>query len=71
MDKLDGVNATKIIRNEIGKDKQQLPVIALTGNELDKDTINICIQLFNSILRKPYTKEEVIEIVNTYQQITD
>ncbi|MDD3878260.1 MAG: response regulator [Bacteroidales bacterium] len=70
MDQLDGLSTARIIRNEQMKDKFMLPIVALTGNELNKDSINLCSQLFNTILRKPYSKEEVIEIVNIYDRST-
>ncbi|MCT4560916.1 MAG: ATP-binding protein [Crocinitomicaceae bacterium] len=64
MPEMDGKMATRIIRSELKKSKEELIVIALTANtqllddhECDKNGFNACMQ-------KPFTESKLIEILN-------
>jgi polar amino acid transport system substrate-binding protein len=58
MPELGGIEATKIIRQEISKD---FPIIALTAAVLDEDKNNALRSGMNDFLTKPIKIEELKE----------
>ena len=65
MPNMDGMTATKKIR-ELGEDKNQIPIIAISGNSKNytlEDFKNVGI---NEYLQKPFDYDELVEIVRKY-----
>ena len=57
---MDGIEATKIIRNKISK---TLPVIALTAYALKGDNVKFIEAGMNDYLSKPFEEDQLIEIL--------
>ena len=61
---MDGMVATKLIRNEL--QMKDLPIIALTG-EMSADIRSECEAIgFNGFFQKPLKKEQLQDLVETY-----
>ena len=60
MPDMDGIEATKIIRNKISK---TLPVIALTAYALKGDNVKFIEAGMNDYLSKPFEEDQLIEIL--------
>jgi PAS domain S-box-containing protein len=60
MPDMDGIEATKIIRNKISK---TLPVIALTAYALKGDDVKFIEAGMNDYLSKPFEEDQLIEIL--------
>ena len=56
---MDGVTATKIIRDELGIDANKLPIIALTANDLDEHRRQCLEAGMNDFLTKPLDEEKL------------
>lgn len=63
---LDGIEATKIIREKL---KIKTPIIALTGSD-SKEQIDLCLSIgMNAYIIKPFTKETLLQtLLNIDQQ---
>jgi CheY-like chemotaxis protein len=61
---MDGIKLTKELRRT--EDYRNTPIIAVTGyaSNLDKDRFHTC--GFNQILVKPFTKEELLEAIESF-----
>ena len=67
MPKMDGYEATSIIRNwENEKEKNETPIIALTAYALDSDKEKILDSGFNDHLGKPIKKDDLFELIEEY-----
>ena len=61
---MDGMVATKLIRNEL--QMKDLPIIALTG-EMSADIRSECEAIgFNGFFQKPLKKDQLQDLVETY-----
>jgi CheY-like chemotaxis protein len=60
---LDGVQTTKIIREELGI---KIPIIALTGDVLDEDLCRYRQAGMNAHLAKPYNQQQLLSLVSRY-----
>ena len=63
---LDGVKATKKIRELEFATEKPIPIIAITANTLAKDKQETIDAGMNDYITKPYQKEKIIEILNVY-----
>lgn len=67
MPKMDGYEATSIIRNwEKRKDKKEIPIVALTAYALDSDKEKMLSSGFNDHLGKPIKKDDLFEMIEKY-----
>jgi len=57
---MDGIEATKIIRNEISK---SLPIIALTANVMPEDRQKLLDAKMNDLISKPFAEADLIGIL--------
>ncbi len=63
---MDGLEATKIIRNSGRGDAESIPIIALTANAFDDD-VNRSLQAgLNAHLSKPVEPESLYETIEKY-----
>jgi len=63
MPELDGIETTKILRNELGR---KIPIIALTANAF-KTEIDNCISAgMNGYITKPFNEEDLLQIIYKY-----
>lgn len=63
MPELDGIETTKILRNELGR---TTPIIALTANAF-KTEIDNCISAgMNGYVTKPFNEEDLLQIIYKY-----
>ncbi|PXW09768.1 PAS domain S-box-containing protein [Chryseobacterium sp. CBTAP 102] len=68
MPEMDGIEATKILRNELGI---KAPVIALTANAF-KTEIDNCINAgMNDYITKPFNEENLLKIIYKYVKIPE
>jgi CheY-like chemotaxis protein len=68
MPEMDGIAATKVIRNS---HYHQPYIIALTANALE-ETRQICLQVgMNAFIRKPILVSALAKILSDYQRIHD
>jgi len=66
---MDGLEATKLIRNEL--QMGDLPIVALTG-EMSADIKSECESIgFNSFYQKPLKKDKLQEIIKMYKTSRD
>ena len=57
---MDGIEATKFIREQLPKSKKEIPIIALTASVLQSD-INKCLNAgMNAFIPKPFRRDELI-----------
>ncbi|NNC67045.1 MAG: response regulator, partial [Gammaproteobacteria bacterium] len=72
MPEIDGYHATKIIRvlQEQGKINKQLSIIAITANALEGDRDRCLTAGMDDYLAKPYSYEELFEIVSRWTNKT-
>lgn len=66
MPNMDGVEATRIIRQECGKNGQDAIVIALTANALSGAKEMFLSSGFNDFLAKPFEKEQLYEVLDKW-----
>lgn len=69
MPKMDGLTATRKIRNELDKSDVDLPIIAMTANVLEEDVKKCLDAGMNAYLSKPLRHDLLCEIFNEYLQI--
>lgn len=68
MPEMDGIEATKILRNELGI---STPIIALTANAF-KTEIDNCINAgMNDYITKPFSEENLLSTIYKYVKITE
>ncbi|MBI1343593.1 MAG: response regulator [Terrimonas sp.] len=60
---MDGLNATRIIRNEL---KLQLPVIALTASAMRRDNEKCFEAGMNDYVTKPFNEEDLITVIQKH-----
>lgn len=63
MPELDGIEATKILRNE---NKLKTPIIALTANAFKTEVDNCIAVGMNGYLTKPFNEEDLLNIIYKY-----
>ena len=67
MPKMDGYEATSIIRNwETEENKDKIPIIALTAYALDSDKEKALASGFNDHLGKPIKKDDLFAVIDKY-----
>lgn len=64
MPKMDGFELLESIRGDLGRDKNQLPVIAISGNENRRLSIRFIKEGGNDFINRPYLKEEFVCRIN-------
>ena len=66
MPEMDGLEATKYIRNNLNSSKKDIPIIALTASVLAAD-INKCLEAgMDDSIPKPFKRKELIETLMKY-----
>jgi len=63
---MNGIEATKFIRNQMSDDKKNTPIVALTAHnhyEFSQTTANVG---FNEIVSKPYSPDKFKELFKKY-----
>lgn len=63
MPRLDGIETTQIIRQEL---KSVVPVVALTANFMNSERARCLKEGMNDYLSKPFKKEELFEMINRW-----
>ena len=63
MPNMDGIQATKIIRDELN---MRIPIIALTANAIKGDNSRCLAAGMNDYLSKPFTKKELFQKINYF-----
>jgi CheY-like chemotaxis protein len=61
MPEMDGYEATKIIRNEMGKVKAAIPIIAMTASALISDRKKCLVAGMNDYIAKPFQAEALLK----------
>jgi CheY-like chemotaxis protein len=63
MPKMDGLQLTKLIRNDEDNKKTGIPVIGYTGNVSEEERLE-CLSIgMNDLLAKPFTENDLIEVL--------
>lgn len=63
MPKMDGLQLTKLIRNDGDNKKSAVPVIGYTGNVSEEERLK-CLNIgMNDLLAKPFTENDLIEVL--------
>jgi len=63
---MDGIEATKYIRNKLSEPKKSIPIVAITGHT-DEDFLDDLKNLgFTDYMSKMFTRESIYEIANKY-----
>ena len=58
---MNGIDTLKIIKQDIRYSK--IPIVAVTGYALPSDRDRLLDSGFNNIITKPFTKEEIINLI--------
>jgi len=66
---MDGITATRLIREQPNNDKEQLPIIALTSNNTYSDIATSLEAGMNAHIAKPMSVRELKAIMRTYCSI--
>jgi len=66
MPEMDGVEATKIIREECGENGQNAIIIALTANALQGAREMYLANGFDDFLSKPFDREQLNELLERW-----
>ncbi|MCS7004274.1 MAG: PAS domain S-box protein [Cytophagales bacterium] len=68
MPEMNGFEATQAIRQQIGIYYKKLPIIALTADAMPETKEKIHNYLMNGLLTKPFTPEQLFEVIRPYIQ---
>lgn len=60
---IDGINATKFIRNSLDHHKSKIPIVAITAAISDVDKEKYFFSGSNTILEKPFSEEKLLEVI--------
>ncbi|WP_159472529.1 ATP-binding protein [Dyadobacter sp. 3J3] len=63
MPKMDGLQLTKLVRNDHNLLKSGIPIIGYTGNVADDDRSHYLRMGMNELLGKPFTESDLIEVL--------
>ena len=63
---MDGIEATRTIRNDFDEPKKNIPIIALSANVMSEDIRNFIKSGMNTYLPKPFTRLELINTLAKY-----
>lgn len=68
MPNLNGLEATKEIRNFFSAPKNQIPIIAISAHTPEHFNDKLKKTGFNDYISKPYSIEKIIDIIERYQK---
>ena len=71
MPKMDGYEATRIIRGELAERVNKVPIIALTANAMEEDRQHCLAAGMNDFLRKPMKREELQRVITRWQNLLE
>jgi CheY-like chemotaxis protein len=60
---MDGLKATEAIRTQLGKDKNELPVIAISATYTSDDLGKYALAGMNTFMPKPFTEKMLVETI--------
>ncbi|WP_432672956.1 response regulator [Flavobacterium sp. SM2513] len=60
---MDGITATKHVRNLADESKKHLPIIALTANVAEKDLTECLVAGMNDFVTKPFEINALLKII--------
>lgn len=63
MPKMDGLQLTKLVRNDHNLLKSGIPIIGYTGNVADEDRSHYLRMGMNDLLGKPFTESDLVEVL--------
>lgn len=63
MPKMDGLQLTKLIRNDENDKKSAIPVIGYTGNVSEEERQKCLSMGMNDLLAKPFTENDLVEVL--------
>ncbi|MBE9465186.1 hybrid sensor histidine kinase/response regulator [Dyadobacter subterraneus] len=63
MPKMDGLQLTKLVRNDQNLLKSGIPIIGYTGNVADEDRSHYLRMGMNDLLGKPFTESDLVEVL--------
>lgn len=66
MPELDGIDATHIIRHQFPKNKQNIPIIAITANSKNGDEQKFKEYGMNDVIFKPYSSTKLYKIIHKH-----
>ena len=66
MPEMNGLDACKFIRNEMGESKKFIPIIAMTANVLSKDIEATKEVGMNEFVPKPFKREELLQVLSQF-----
>lgn len=69
MPEVDGIDATQIIRNQFPKNKQNIPIIAITANSNNGDEHKYKEYGMNDVIFKPYNSTKLYKKIQKYLSV--
>jgi CheY-like chemotaxis protein len=65
---MNGIEAMRYIRQNLGYPKSEVPIIALTAHNPSMFIEDCQDSGFNKLMGKPYSIEKIAELINTYNK---
>jgi signal transduction histidine kinase len=64
MPKMDGLQLTRLIRNDTDEKKSAVPIVGYTGNVGEDEKLKFLSLGMNDLLAKPFTEQDLVEVLS-------